>query len=84
MMSNKSGKFHAGQQVKYGLKVTSCHPKSSEVVSVMCCFCAASGGEEKVGDKGNETKNVKYITNFRASCYTSHYEGQHPKGWAEY
>lgn len=48
MVPSMPGKFQAGHQVKYGLKVTSRHSKSSEVASVMYHFCAAFGREERL------------------------------------
>lgn len=49
MVSNKPKKLQARYWVKYCLKGISSHPKSIEVASVRCRFCAAFGREEMVG-----------------------------------
>ncbi len=54
-LSAMSGKHLSGyvkdNDVRYGLKVTHCDPKSSKVIGLQCRFCIAFGWEEKVGSK---------------------------------
>jgi len=45
--------------VRYGLKVTHCDPKSSKVIGLQCRFCIAFGWEEKVGSKRKAATTVQ-------------------------
>ena len=79
--------FQAAHLLEYGLVITQRDPKTLQVCSVRCQFCAFFGGEQIIGQKRQrkQTENEKYWRPpFRPQYYRDHHEKQHHTRWQEY
>jgi hypothetical protein len=76
------GKFQRMHEVEYGLKISACHPSSSNVSFFH--FCATFAREEHAGGRRARTLNVKYFTTFRPDGYKRHLSIAHLAQWVEY
>ena len=71
--------------VRYGLKVAHCDPKSSKVTSLQCRFCIAFDREEKVGLRRKVAITVQGWSHpFRYDDIENHLHNQHSGEWALY
>ena len=72
--------FQAAHLLEYGLVITQRDPKTLQVCSVRCQFCAFFGREQIIGQKRQrkQTENEKYWRPpFRPQYYRDHHEKQH-------
>ena len=79
--------FKSAHLLEYGLVITQRNPKSFEVRSVRCQFCAFFGREQIIGQKRQrkQTENEKYWRPpFRPQYYRDRHEKQHHTRWQEY
>ena len=70
--------FKEAHLLEYGLVIT--HPKTFQVRSVRCQFCAFFGREQIIGQKRQrkQTENEKYWQPpFQSEYYRDHHEKQH-------
>jgi hypothetical protein len=84
-----SGKHSSGyvkdNDVRYGLKVAYCDPKSSKVTGLQCRFCIAFGWEEKVGSKRKAMTTIQGWSHpFHYDNIENHLRNQHSSQWALY
>ncbi len=59
MFGKRSSGYVKDNDVRYGLKVAHCDPKSSKVIGLQRCFYIAFGREEKVGSKRKAATTVQ-------------------------
>ena len=91
-MATFTSKFHqtpfqVAHLLEYGLAITQRDPKTLQVCSVWCQFCAFFSREQIIGQKRQrkQTENEKYWEPpFRSEYYRDHHEKQHHTRWEEY
>src|SRR5436190_791810 len=91
-MVTSTSKFHqtpfqVAHLLEYGLAITQRDPKTLQVCSVRCQFCAFFSREQIIGQKRQrkQTKIEKYWgPPFRPQYYRDHHEKQHHTRWQEY
>ncbi len=85
MFGKRSSGYVKDNDVRYGLKVAYCDPKSSKVTGLQCRFCIAFGWEEKVGSKCKAATIVQGWSHpFRYDNIENHLRNQHFGQWALY
>jgi len=85
MFGKRSSGYVKDNDVRYGLKVAHCDPKSSKVIGLQCCFYIAFGREEKVGSKRKAATTVQgWSYPFRYDNIENHLRNQHSSQWAIY
>ena len=87
MSRNRSSGYDKENDVRYGLKVAHCDPKSPKVTGFQCCGCIAFGREEKVGSKckgGASTTLQGWSHPFHYDNIENHLCNQHSSQWALY
>ena len=83
MSGNRSSGYVKDNDIRYGLKVVHCDPKSSmTMIGLQCCSCIAFGREEKVGSK--RKVNQEWSHPFRYDNIENHLRNQHSRQWALY
>src|SRR5436190_84776 len=79
--------FKTAHLLKYGLTITQRNPKTLQVCSVRCQFCAFFDREQIIGQKRQrkQTENEKcWRPPFPPEYYRDHHEKQHYIRWEEY
>jgi len=85
MFGKCSSGYVKDNDVRYGLKVAYCDPKSSKVTDLQCRFCIAFGREEKVGSKRKVATTIQGWSHpFHYDNIENHLRNQHSGQWALY
>jgi hypothetical protein len=73
--------------VKYGLKIMTRNPETSDVLSVRCQFCIYFGRENdpvKERQRAKRGTKMTWIGNWRVDLYQKHHKSEHPTIWLQY
>ena len=85
MSGNRLSRYVKDNDVRYGLKVAHCDPKSSKVIGLQCCGYIAFVREEKVGLKHKVATTVQGWSHpFHYNNIENHLCNQHYGRWALY